>query len=179
MASEAVRKAPRLHLIVAGGGGVEASTGFDDRLVEQRPLAAGEMPHLANEFERALADPDLGKMRHGQVGSHQQVDLVVEGDPEGVANHRRPVLADQRRRGSQSHRDWLTRDDALAMRTAWRAASSMLAAAEIVDAGESPGPAGDHADADALILEQLHRRDDAVLDGEPLHGAIDHPAIGI
>src|SRR6202140_3540534 len=48
MASEAVRKAPRLHLVVAGGGRIEATTGFDDRLVEHRPIAACEVPHLAN-----------------------------------------------------------------------------------------------------------------------------------
>src|ERR1019366_727612 len=50
---------------------------------------------------------------------------------------------------------------------------------EIVDAGESPGTARDHADADALILEQLDGRDHAVLDREPLHGSIDDSAIGV
>ena len=47
----------------------------------------------------------------------------------GSRTNRRPVLADQRRRGGAAAPAMrLTRDDALAIRTAWRAASSTLAA---------------------------------------------------
>ena len=180
MAPEAVRKAAGLDVIVTGGRGVETATGFDDRLIQHGSFAACEMAHLANELERALANPDLGHVRHREVGPQEQVDLVVERDRKRdrerpASGTRRPVPAP----GASRTGTRLTRDDALAIRTACRAASSMLGAAEIVDTGESPGAAGDHADADALILEQLHRRHGAVLDGEPLHRAIDDPAIGI
>ena len=145
-----------------------------------RPLAAREVAVLAHELERALADPDLGEVRHGLVGSHAARRPCRRARPR---RGRAPPASGTRRsvrvpaRGAPAMR--LTRDDAFAIWTAWRAVSSTLAASEIVDAGESPGPVDDHADADALVLEQLHRSDHAVLDGEPLHGSIDHPAIGI
>jgi hypothetical protein len=105
MPAEAVGEASRLHLVVAGGGGVQAATGFDDGLVEPRTVAAREMLDLAAELERALADPDLRKMRHRLVGSHEQIDLVVERDLEGIAYDRRQELADQRRGMGQPHWD--------------------------------------------------------------------------
>ena len=48
-----------------------------------------------------------------------------------------------------------------------------------VDSGESPGPVHDDTDADTLVLGDFNRRNDTVLDGEPLHGSIDNSAIGI
>ena len=179
MAPEAVRKAAGLDVIVTGGRGVKAATGLDDRLVLHGSFAACEMAHLAHELERALSNPDLGHVRHGEIGSQEQVDLVVQRDPKRVADERCPVLADQRRRGRQPHRNAVDARGRLGDTNRLAGCRLDARAAEIIDTGESPGASGDHADTDALILEQLHRRDGAVLDGEPLHRSVDDPAIGI
>ena len=55
----------------------------------------------------------------------------------------------------------------------------MLAGSSSSTPANPQAPSDDHTDADALVLEQLHRCDDTVLDGEPLHGSVDDPAIGI
>ncbi len=179
VAPEAVGKAAGLHVVIARGGGIETAAGFDDRLIQYGTFAGGEMAHLANELERAFADPDLRDERHRQVGAHEQVDLVVERDSKRIANHRRSVLADQCRRRRQPDRDPVHARRCLGDPDGLPRRLLDAGGGEVVDAGESPGAAGDDADADSLILEQLHRRHGAVLDGEPLHRAIDHTAIGI
>ena len=50
---------------------------------------------------------------------------------------------------------------------------------EDIDGREPPGSVDDDPDTDPLVLEQLNGCDQAVLDGEALHRAVDHPAVGI
>ena len=137
------------------------------------------MALLAHELERALADADLGKECHRRIRAQQQLDLVVERDGERIAQDGRPVLARQRRRGGETHGGAV--DPRRCPRDADRVARRILDRRRIehVDGGETPGAACDHANADTLVVEQLHGCDDTVLDGELLHRAIDDAAVGI
>src|ERR1700694_6100358 len=93
MPSEAVRKAARLHLVVAGGHDIEAPTGLDYRLREARALAAREEALLAHELERRLAHRHAAHTGHRLVGAQQHLHLVVERDGERITHDRRAVLA--------------------------------------------------------------------------------------
>ena len=66
-------------------------------------------------------------------------DLVVERDPKRVADERRPVLADQRRRGRQPHRDAVDARGRLGDTNRLAGCRLDARAAEIIDTGESPG----------------------------------------
>src|SRR5437879_2148648 len=77
MASEAVREAAHLQLVLAGGRGVHATAGFDDGLMERHTFAAGKESMLADEFERALANAYLRHPGHAGVRLHQQLQLGV------------------------------------------------------------------------------------------------------
>ncbi len=178
LAAEAVGEAARLHLAVAGGRGVEASAGLDDRLLDARSLAAGKELMVPHRRERAEPGGHTGNV-HAGVGSQQEIDLAIQRHRERVDDHRGRVGRGDAGHGREPH----PADGAARRRAcdAHRQSCRILEAGRVgaLGAAEAPRPVDEHADAASLVLELADVVDAAVLDRHRLDASLHHAAVGI
>jgi len=84
VAAERVRERPSLHLAVGDGGGFDPPAGVDDGLLDRSSLRRDEEGVAPVEVEVGLAERESRDPLHPRARLHQQLDLLVDRDREGV-----------------------------------------------------------------------------------------------
>ena len=168
-ATVSARIAPDLENAVAGSERVDPAAALDELLLDVASLRGDEELVLALGPHERLGHLDVG-VRERLLGAEAVVDLLREADGEGVARERRAVDAALRRQGSQPPVVRPGRSASEPSRARRRAARSRVRESPV--AGESPRPADEDPDADALGLDVAHVLDPPVLRRDVLAAAV-------
>jgi hypothetical protein len=89
MAAKRVRERPPLHLALADGGRLETAARVDDRLLDGRSVARGEVRAAPVEVDGGLGERHALHALRAAAGFHQQRDLLVQVDQERILLERR------------------------------------------------------------------------------------------